>query len=39
MNERSQDYDHLLESLDKVWAEDYFIFNPIRAINASKMLL
>lgn len=29
MNERAHDHDELLELLHKVWAEDYFIWNPV----------
>lgn len=29
MNEGSHDHDELLESLDKLWAENYFIWDPV----------
>jgi len=29
MNERSHDYDELLEFLHKLWTEDHFIWNPV----------
>jgi len=29
MNERPHDHDQPLEFLDKVWSEDYFVWDPV----------